>query len=117
MGTPELTEGATLAVVTTVGDMEAARALARALVERRLAACVQLSPIESFYRWDGALQHEPEVRLVCKTSAAAAPALREAIVALHPYAVPAVVTMALADVNAPYAQWVQAQTSAQPGTA
>ncbi|MGC3985491.1 MAG: divalent-cation tolerance protein CutA [Pseudorhodoferax sp.] len=74
----------TVAVLTTVGDMDAARALARTLVERRLAACVQLSAIESFYRWDGAVQHAPEVRLLCKTSAAAAPALRAAIVELHP---------------------------------
>lgn len=104
----------TVAVLTTVGDMEAARTLARTLVERRLAACVQLSAIESLYRWDGAVQHEPEVRLLCKTSAATAPALREAIVQLHPYAVPAVYAMPLVDVHPPYAQWVGAETCTAP---
>lgn len=104
----------TVAVLTTVGDMAAARTLARSLVERRLAACVQLSAIESFYRWDGAVQHAPEVRLVCKTSAAAAAALHEAIVELHPYSVPAVYAMPLADVHPPYAQWVGAETAIRP---
>lgn len=100
---------AVLAAVTTVGDMEAARQLARAIVERRLAACVQLSAIESFYRWDGAVQHEPEVRLVFKTTEPAWPALREAIVALHPYRLPAVHALRLDEVHAPYAHWVAEQ--------
>lgn len=103
-----------LAAVTTVGDMPAARQLAQAIVERRLAACVQLSAIESFYRWDGAVQHEPEVRLVFKTTEAAWPALLQAIVALHPYSLPAVHALRLDAVHGPYAQWVAEQTSAEP---
>lgn len=103
-----------LAAVTTVGDMPAARQLAQAIVERRLAACVQLSAIESFYRWDGAVQHEPEVRLVFKTTEAAWPALLQAIVALHPYSLPAVHALRLDAVHGPYAQWVAEQTGADP---
>lgn len=99
-----------LAAVTTVSDMAAARTLARELVERRLAACVQLSPIESFYRWDGAVQREPEVRLVCKTTEAGWPALQAAIAALHPYELPAVYAVRLDAVHAPYATWVAEQT-------
>ncbi|MFT3721738.1 divalent-cation tolerance protein CutA [Pseudorhodoferax sp.] len=102
---------ATHAVFTTLPDLPAARALARTLVERRLAACVQLSAIESFYRWEGAVQHEPEVRLVCKTSAAGVAALQQAIVALHPYALPAVYALQLDGVHPPYAQWVADETA------
>ena len=105
---------AILAAVTTVGDMAAARQLAQAIVERRLAACVQLSAIESFYRWDGAVQHEPEVRLVFKTTETAWPALHQAIVALHPYSLPAVHALRIDQVHAPYAQWVAEQTADGP---
>ena len=100
---------AILAAVTTVGDMDAARALAQAIVERKLAACVQLSAIESFYRWDGAVQHAPEVRLVFKTTEAAWPALHQAIVALHPYSLPEVHAHHLDQVHMPYAHWVAEQ--------
>lgn len=106
---------ATVAVITTVGDMAAARDLARALVERRLAACVQLSAIESFYHWDGAVQHEPEVRLLCKTTGAAWPALHAAIVERHPYDLPAVHMVELDAVHEPYAQWVAGQIHAKAG--
>jgi periplasmic divalent cation tolerance protein len=103
-----------LAVVTTVGDMEGARQLARTIVEGRLAACVQLSAIESFYTWDGALQHEPEVRLVCKTTEAAWPRLHAALLAAHPYALPAIHAVRLDLVHAPYAQWLAEQTAPNP---
>ena len=63
-------------VVTTVGTADAARALARDMVERRLAACAQITAIESIYRWQGAVEHEPEFRLLLKTRAALVPALQ-----------------------------------------
>ena len=57
-----------IAVVTTVGSREEAQRLARTLVERRLAACAQISEIESIYRWKDAVQQEPEFRLLLKTT-------------------------------------------------
>lgn len=98
-----------LVVVTTVGDMDTARAMARSLVERRLCACAQLSAIESYYHWDGAVQHDPEVRLLCKTTAVLWPALREAILAMHPYDLPTVHAHAVAHAHAAYGDWVMAQ--------
>ena len=55
---------APIAVVTTVARLEDAQAMARALVERRLAACAQIERIESVYRWQGAVQQEPEYRVL-----------------------------------------------------
>ena len=97
---------ALLVVTTTVGSAEDAHRLARAMVERRLAACAQLSSIESYYHWQGAVQHEPEVRIVFKSTEAAWPALRTALVELHPYELPAIHAVRPAAVHEPYARWV-----------
>ena len=98
-----------IAVVTTVATREQAQALARALVELRLAACVQISAIESVYRWEGAVQSEPEFRLLCKTTAACWPAIEAAICARHGYALPQICAFALDPVNASYAAWVESE--------
>ncbi|NML13833.1 divalent-cation tolerance protein CutA [Azohydromonas caseinilytica] len=95
-----------IAVVTTVANVEDARRLARALVERRLVACAQISQIESVYMWEGALQQEGEYRLVCKTVASRYAAVEEAIRELHPYTLPAIYGVALERVHGPYADWV-----------
>lgn len=95
-----------LAVYTTVATREDARTIARALVERRLAACVQIEPIESFYRWEGEVVEEPEYRLLAKTRKRAYAAVESALRELHPYALPAIHAVALEEVHAPYARWV-----------
>jgi periplasmic divalent cation tolerance protein len=108
--TPAATPLTALAAVTTVGNIDDARRLAREIVARKLAACAQLSEIESFYEWDGALQNEPEVRIVFKTTEACWPALEQAIAALHPYTLPAIHAVRLDHVHAPYACWLAEQT-------
>lgn len=95
-----------IAVVTTVGTADEARALARALVERRLAACAQVEPIESFYAWKGALQHDPEFRVLFKTTAERWDAIEAAIRELHPYELPAIFALPVERAHAPYAAWV-----------
>lgn len=105
---------ATLAVFTTVGSLDDARAMARALVGQRLAACAQISRIESVYRWDGALQQDEEYRLLLKTTAAHWPALEAAIRALHRYTLPAIHAVALDRVHAPYARWVAEECGEPP---
>ena len=102
-------------VVTTVGTAEQARELARAMVERRLAACVQITAIESFYRWQGQVEHEPEFRLLFKTRAECYADLETAIRALHPYALPAIHGLSTTQAYAPYAEWVEASTQPEPG--
>lgn len=95
-----------IAVVTTVATRDDALRIAHALVERRLAACVQLSAIDSVYRWQGALQHEPELRLTIKTLRSRYDAVEATIRELHPYELPQVVATALDPVLPAYAQWV-----------
>jgi len=96
-----------LAVYTTVGSREDARALASSLVEQGLVACAQVQEIESCYRWKGALQHEPEFRLVFKTTEARYAQVEAAILAAHPYELPAVHAVAVAHAHGPYAAWVE----------
>lgn len=93
-------------VCTTLDDGERARLIARTMVERRLAACAQISAVNSFYRWNGALCEAPEFRITLKTTAAAAPALQAAVRALHPYELPEIVTQPLHCDDPAYADWV-----------
>ena len=102
-------------VVTTVGTAEQARSLAQAMVERRLAACAQITAIESFYRWQGRVEHEPEFRLLFKTRAALYGELEAAIRAIHPYELPAIHAVPTASAYGPYAQWVAASTAPETG--
>lgn len=95
-----------IAVFTTVGTADDARRIARELVQRRLVACAQISPIESLYVWQGALCEEGEFRLLLKTTAGHYTAVETAIRELHPYTLPAIHAVALEPVSEPYAQWV-----------
>jgi periplasmic divalent cation tolerance protein len=97
-----------LAVVTTVATRAQALQLARALVERGLAACAQIAPIDSVYRWQGELREEPEYRIVFKTTAARWPEVEQAIRAGHPYDLPAIHALAFEQVDAAYAAWIEA---------
>jgi len=100
-----------IAVTTTVDSLDDAQALARSLVERRLAACAQISTIESFYRWDGTVQHEPEFRILFKTVAERYAAVEEAIRTQHPYELPAIHGVALPWVDARYEEWIVANVT------
>jgi len=96
-----------LAVYTTVASLAAARDMARALVERKLAACAQIGEIESFYSWQGAVANEREFRILCKTTEARWPAVEAAIRELHDYELPAIHAVALEQVHAPYGRWIE----------
>ncbi|MCE4554608.1 divalent-cation tolerance protein CutA [Roseateles cellulosilyticus] len=97
-----------LAVFTTVATREQADALARGAVAQRLAACVQVEPIHSTYRWQGEVVHEPELRLVFKTNQANYPSLEAWLLASHPYDVPAVFALPVAAASSGYAAWLAA---------
>jgi periplasmic divalent cation tolerance protein len=104
---------ACIAVVTTLGSLDDARRIGRELVERRLAACAQIAPIESFYVWDGALCNDAEFRLLLKTTDARYAALEAALRARHPYELPAIHAERLGPVYPPYAAWIERMTSAE----
>lgn len=97
-------------VTTTVGSAEDAERLAGAAVARRLAACVQVLPVQSHYRWQGVLQHEAEWRLECKTVPERTDALIALLQRLHPYALPELAIQALR-VDPAYAAWVAQETA------
>jgi periplasmic divalent cation tolerance protein len=100
--------------LSTVGSAEDAERLARALVERRLAACVSVVPgVISHYRWQDALQRDPEHLLVIKTRAERLGALRAAFALLHPYELPELVALAIGAGSPAYLRWLDAGTAAK----
>jgi len=101
-------------VVSTAPDVERARALARALVEERLAACVSFQPgLASVYRWKGAVEEATEVLLLIKTTAERLPELERAFARLHPYEVPEFIAFEPTHVAAPYLAWLVAELERQ----
>jgi len=94
-------------VLTTADSPELAESLARGLVERRLAACVNIvGPIRSIYRWQGRVVSDEERLLVIKTTACRFPALSEAIRELHSYEVPEVLALAVEAGDQRYLDWL-----------
>jgi periplasmic divalent cation tolerance protein len=94
-------------VLSTAGSQEEARKIARTLVDRRLAACVNIVPgAESVYRWQGRVETSGEWLLVMKTTTAAFPALRDALRELHSYEVPECLMLAVEDGAAAYLEWI-----------
>ena len=105
-----------LLVLTTLPDRASAQALAAALVGERLAACVNiLSPCQSVYRWQGAVNTDDEVPLLIKTCEARYAALEAAIRAQHPYATPEIIAVPVVHGLPDYLAWVDAETRAEPG--
>ena len=102
----------TIAVFTTIDSPEQAGAIANVLVERKLAACVQISNIESVYEWQGATQNDSEYRLMIKTTSDRYDEVEAAIRELHSYDLPAIYAVALQRVYAPYAEWVAENSTA-----
>ncbi|WP_338597398.1 divalent-cation tolerance protein CutA [Saccharopolyspora sp. SCSIO 74807] len=97
-------------VVTTTDSEQAAAELARSIVDARVGACVQVAQIRSFYRWDDAVQDDPEWQLQVKTSAERLEALIEHIRANHSYDVPEVIATPIIGGNRAYLTWVESET-------
>jgi periplasmic divalent cation tolerance protein len=98
-------------VLTTMPDDDRAEAVARTLVEERLAACVNVhAPMVSTYRWKGQVERDAERQLVIKTTGDRLSDVEARLRALHPYELPELVVIA-ASGSDPYAAWVAGQTS------
>jgi periplasmic divalent cation tolerance protein len=98
-------------VQTMCPDAAVAARIAGALVDARLAACVQVLPgVTSTYRWQGAVERADEVAVVIKTTASRYAELESALGALHPYQVPEIVAWPVAAGHAAYLQWVADET-------
>lgn len=101
------------AVYAIFGSDEEARTIGRAMVEQRLAACVNvLGPCHSIYRWEGAIEEAEEVAAIFKTAAASVEPLIAAISAAHSYDTPAIVQLAVDHSGSAYRGWVEDETSA-----
>ncbi len=101
-----------LLVMTNLPDHSAAQAMARSLVEARLAACVNILPgVQSVYRWQGAVEEAAEVTILIKTTKHSYAQLHQAIIDTHPYELPELIAWPLTDGHAAYLHWVVAETS------
>lgn len=97
-----------IVVLVTCGSAKEAQRIARALVERRLAACGNIieAPVNSIYRWKGRIETAKECLLIIKTSARRFTALRDAVKQLHSYNVPEVIALPVAAGSKGYLRWV-----------
>lgn len=94
-------------VLTTAGSEEEARKIAHALVERKLAACVNVVPrIASIYRWEGKIEESREWLLLIKIAGEKFAAVRDAIRELHSYDLPECIAINIEDGSAEYLRWI-----------
>jgi len=98
-------------LLTTTSTEDEARALASGLLKAGLAACVQLSQVDSLYVWDGAVAEDPEVRLMIKTRRTSAAAVAAWLEREHPYEVPQIVVLPAMAVGSEYLDWLIEVTS------
>jgi periplasmic divalent cation tolerance protein len=102
-------------VITTLDSQEAAGRMARELVARRLAACVQVAgPITSTYRWQGKIETSQEWACLIKTQGSKYAALEAAIRELHSYDVPEILATAIVAAGRDYLDWLAAELNEDP---
>ena len=109
MGSPD---PAVQVVLVTAPDLDTAARLGRALVEERLAACVNLVPgLRSIYHWEGALHDDAEVLLLVKTRTDRLEALSARVKELHPYALPEVLALPASGGSPAYLEWLRTESA------
>ena len=101
-----------IVVFITAANSEEAARLADMLVERRLAACVQILPeMESVYRWQGKIERQKEVLLIAKTTKSRFEELEREVRAIHSYETPEILALSLAAGSPPYLDWLNSSVS------
>ncbi|XP_008261007.1 protein CutA isoform X2 [Oryctolagus cuniculus] len=107
--------GSVSAAFVTCPNEKVAKEIARAVVEKRLAACVNLIPqITSIYEWKGKIEEDSEVLMMIKTQSSLVPALTDFVRSVHPYEVAEVIALPVEQGNSPYLQWVRQVTERGP---
>lgn len=110
-----MSDAGALLVITNLPDRIAAEKLADRLVEKRVAACINiLAPCRSVYRWQGAVQHDEEHPMLIKTTREAYAALEAQIKALHPYELPEIVAVSIERGLPAYLDWVAGEIASNP---
>jgi len=97
-------------ILSTAPTRAEAERIAEALVAEKLAACVQLSAIDSIYRWEDAIERAAETRLAIKTRAELASSVEARITALHSYEIPEIVVLPISGGSSAYLDWIVAET-------
>ena len=92
--------------MTTCANADKARPIIDAILEARLAACIQAIPIQSHYIWDSAIQHEAEVLLLIKGKADNFEKIKETILSLHEYDLPEIIQTPITTAHPPYLTWL-----------
>lgn len=102
-------------VFSAVDSMSAAESIAQALVEERLASCVNIVPgLRSVYRWKATIHNEAEFLLIIKTSSEKSEVVVDRIVEVHPYELPEAVVIDIDGGHPPYLDWISVETESLP---
>jgi periplasmic divalent cation tolerance protein len=107
-------EADVLLLLITCADHDEASRIGTALVAERLAACVHIRAHEAIYRWEGRIEHQPEYTLLAKTVRGRYAALEARVVAMHSYALPCIVAVAVEAGSAAFLAWVVGETGSAP---
>lgn len=97
-------------IMTTTDKLETAEKFAAELVERKLAACVQIEPVKSLYRWQGMIQEDEEFRLMIKTVTEKVTDVKEYLLNFHNYELPEFIVLQVSDSSQAYHEWVEKET-------
>jgi len=98
-------------VYMTAPDQDVARRIGQALLEQRLAACVNILPaVQSMYWWEGQIQHASEIVVLAKTAESLFEDLKACVLGLHPYEIPCIVALAIDHGHNPFLRWIEGQT-------
>ena len=104
-----------LVVLTSLPDLEAAKGLARVLIEQKLAACVQVTGgVQSIYRWEGKICEEQEVLLSAKTTEVKWLEISAFIKNAHPYDLPEILAFSPEQYEKQYGKWVESEVNSRP---
>ena len=95
-----------ITVFTTTDSQEEARKLAETVVGKKLAACAQITEIETFYTWKNEVQNESEFRILFKTTRERYKDLKKAILELHSYDLPAIFAVDIDNIHEPFGEWI-----------
>lgn len=93
-------------VLVTTSSIEEAKAIASALVESELAACVTIIPVQSIYKWLGEINHDQEWQLIIKTKLEQFQALSNKVIELHSYEVPEIIALPIVAGSQSYLNWI-----------
>jgi len=103
-----LSENKFIMIITTVNSDSAAKKIAQALIEEKLAACVNIIPsVTSIFRWEGKVSTESELILIAKSKKKLFDEIKDKILSLHPYKLPEIITVPIVDGSKEYLKWVE----------